>query len=168
MTPPLAIVQILSGTWSLINNTSLRNGTILPGYSLPTGANPAGLIHYSATGYMSANIMDTNATNRPTRISWPPKDTDSDSDWALVGRHAMSYSGPYSVEVWNETHGTLTHGPLVYAATPSMVGTNQKRNYTLYEDGDVLKLNFHNYTAKTEGTLFWRRLAPSWEHSYSE
>lgn len=139
------------------------NGTINPGSGQATGAHPAGLIIYTPTGYMSADIMSTTPEDRPEGIKYPAQAGDSDHDWALVGRHTFSYAGNFSVQPWNETHGNLTHGPLGYALVPSMVGTNQSRNYTFYEGNNILRLQARNETSKTTGSLFWRRATPRFQ-----
>ncbi|KAF2656172.1 hypothetical protein K491DRAFT_692195 [Lophiostoma macrostomum CBS 122681] len=160
MVPPSDVIKAIAGAWVLINNTILdANGTYRDPSTFGTGANPAGLLMYTPGGYMSASIEATEPAWRPTNISWPTRDNDSvlDSDWASVGRHTLSYAGNYSVRAWNATHGNITHGPLLYAYLPNMVGTRQERNYTLLEGGNMLYVNAINTKDGSVGALYWRK-----------
>jgi hypothetical protein len=105
---------------------------------------------------MAANIMSTTPEHRPN-VTYPPKDTDSTEDWATVAQHTLSYAGPASVEPWNKTHGSVTHGPLTFAGVPGWVNLTQKRNYTIFEDGSVLKISAFVQSTGEFTNLFWRR-----------
>jgi hypothetical protein len=66
------------------------------------------------------------------------------------------YSSPYShVELTPDT-GELTHGPIAVCAIPSMVGISLSRNYTLFEQGTVLRLWFDKNGVEVE--VWLRRL----------
>lgn len=81
---------------------------------------------------MAANIMSTTPSHRPTNISYPSSPTDSDADWAKIGKHIVSYAGPFSVTPWADgKSGNLTHGPLKFAQMPNWVGNEVPRNYTV-------------------------------------
>lgn len=109
--------------------------------------------------------MSTTPSHRPENLIYPPQADDTDVDWAKVGRHTLTYAGPFSVQIKDETHGLLHHGPLVYAGIPSWVGSDQKRNYTLFERNNILRLQAYNEKSGSTGNLFWRRAGPSWEDS---
>jgi hypothetical protein len=122
------------------------------------GAHPSGQIIYTPDFYMSANIMSTTPTDRPVNITYPSKDNDTDHDWAQVGKHTMSYAGPWSVTWGNETSGELVHGPLTFSAAPGWFGTPQRRNYTIYEGRKVLNLWTVNKDTGNVARLWWRKL----------
>ena len=128
---------------------------------IPTGENPAGIVHYTTTGYTSINIMSTKPEDRPLGIDYPYNENDSLLDWAKVGRHIMTYCGPVSVNEWNSTHGTLTVGPMLNSHLPRWVGTSWERNYTLF-GRDTLRLSVRNDPVNITTYLFWERLGPSW------
>lgn len=114
---------------------------------------------------MSATMAATETDWRPKGIRWPPKDTDSDADWLLVGKHAMSYAGPFSINASvpaTKTQGQLLHGPIQVASVPSMVGETQQRDYFVKEQGGVVYL-YVTVTGVTNGVDFkseivWNRL----------
>ncbi|KAM7183209.1 Lipocalin-like domain containing protein [Rhypophila sp. PSN 637] len=159
------IIAALAGTYSLINNTVTRNGTIQPDGS-GWGRNPSGLLTYTRWGYMSANMAATEPDWRPDSIEWPPKATDSDADWLLVGKHAMSYAGPFSLNASvpaTKTQGQLLHGPMHVASVPSMVRDTQKRDYFVKEQDGVTYLYVYA-TGVSNGVDFrseivWQRVA---------
>lgn len=100
---------------------------------------------------------------RPHNIAWPPKETDSDADWALVGRHAMSYAGHFRI---NESvpatkyRGQLLHGPMVVASAPAMVGVTQARNYEVHQQGDATYLMvWMGSTWDNRAEVWWKRVS---------
>jgi len=155
------IIASLAGTYTLLNTTAwnLTTGAYLPSNF---GLHPVGLLTYTREGYMSANMAATEPPYRPQTVRWPPRDADSAADWALVGQHAMSYAGRYSL---NESvpataqRGQLLHGPMMVASVPSMVGAVQARNYTVIEreDGVYLKVSPSGVDVNSE--IWWRRVA---------
>jgi len=111
---------------------------------------------------MSANMAATEKEWRPQNITWPPKETDSDEDWAEVGKHAMSYAGYFSLNQSvpaTKFKGQLLHGPMVAASVPAMVGATQIRNYVVYEreDGVYLMVSIPSETTRSE--IWWKRIA---------
>ncbi|KAF2746665.1 hypothetical protein M011DRAFT_468359 [Sporormia fimetaria CBS 119925] len=129
-----------------------ENGTI------QTNIPQIGGLLYHESGYMAAYFQSTDPSKRPANLSIPAKDTDLDSDWALVGKHILQYAGPVSVTAWNKTHGNLTHGPLMFAAVPSMMGSEQKRNYRIEEKGNALVISAPSFGGGgTTTNLFFRR-----------
>ncbi|ETS75370.1 hypothetical protein PFICI_12314 [Pestalotiopsis fici W106-1] len=155
--PP--IIGVLAGAWSLLNRTTVYpNGTVvIPIDGL--GANAVGIILYTNTGYMSMNSMATEPAYRPTTITFPYQEGQSDADWALVGLHTFSYAGPVTnvVEI-TPTSGNLTHGPLTFAHVPSLVGSDQNRQYEVLDDGNILRLSARVSSGNT-AVLTWQRLA---------
>ncbi|PVI00024.1 hypothetical protein DM02DRAFT_655792 [Periconia macrospinosa] len=158
MVLPPAIAGVLAGVWVLLNNTP----TDLNG--VPQETRPfVGLITYLPSGYMSANLASTESDKRPRNLTYPAKDGQPDSDWALVGKNTLAYAGNCSVEPWSTTtNGTLIHGPLLVADVPSWEGTNQTRNYEVTKEGNktVLRLWIHREGSETIGNLYWAKLAP--------
>ncbi|KAI4921479.1 hypothetical protein J4E85_008824 [Alternaria conjuncta] len=127
------ILKALSGTYSLVNTSSSRNGEPIP--DLPYGKAPVGLLIYTESGFMSATITATEPEFRPN-LTFPYQPNDSDADWALVGKHSIGYAGPYSVNEElpaTETEGQIFHGPLTVANVPTWEGQKGKRNYTIVE-----------------------------------
>lgn len=109
---------------------------------------------------MSATITATEPELRPANLTLPFLDSQSDADWALVGKHGVAYAGPISMsdEVEpTETHGQIFHGPLIVANVPSWVGAKQRRNYTLFEDGTLLKIDSER-GGGYRGVLWWKKL----------
>ncbi|KAK3363977.1 Lipocalin-like domain-containing protein [Lasiosphaeria hispida] len=156
------IIAALAGTYSLINSTVWRNGTLQEPSSW--GAAPVGLLTYTRWGYMSANMAATEKDVRPQNISWPPKETDPVGDWALVGKHAMSYAGLFSLNQSvpaTKYKGQLLHGPMIAASVPAMVGAIQRRNYNVYErdDGTYLMVSVPNKDVTVRSEIWWRRVA---------
>jgi hypothetical protein len=95
--------------------------------------------------------------------SSPQSPNDTDSDWALVGKHGVAYAGPYSINTAypaNETTGAIFHGPLIVANVPSWVGDEQPRNYTIFKqpDGSTLLRIDSRRDGGNEGVLWWRKL----------
>ncbi|KAH7115324.1 Lipocalin-like domain-containing protein [Dendryphion nanum] len=166
--PPVSeVVGYLAGVWQLLNITSIHtNGTHRPADdSHPTGVNPAGLIQYTHSGWMAANIQSTTPSHRPDNISYPAAVTDLDSEWAKVGKHIVSYAGHYSVNPWNDRQGNLTHGPLVFAHLPKWTGSGLARNYTMVpasggksrkREDDVLQIWVLGKDGWTNN-LYWKR-----------
>jgi hypothetical protein len=122
---------------------------------------------------MSANIMSTDPSHRPKKLSWPANTTEVLQNWAIVGKTGLHYAGPVAaLEGSNERNGSLIHGPLTVSSLPSWDGTPQARNYTLFEEevveegqcgqvGKRLVLNLwaRNETANEIATLFWEKIA---------
>jgi hypothetical protein len=59
----------------------------------------------------------------------------------------------------NETNGQVFHGPLLVANVPTWVGQNQRRNYTVIENGEesYLKIGSERGGGYT-GTLWWKKV----------
>ncbi|KAH6849675.1 Lipocalin-like domain-containing protein [Chaetomium sp. MPI-CAGE-AT-0009] len=155
------IIAALAGTYSLINSTAWRNGTQLPS---SWGSNPVGLLTYTRYGYMAANMAATDENLRPVNISWPAKDTDADEDWALVGKHAMSYAGLFSISPSvpaTKYSGQLLHGPMIAASVPAMVGSTSKRNYVVYEreEATYLLVSIPSDDPTVRSEIWWKRVA---------
>ncbi|KAH6909076.1 Lipocalin-like domain-containing protein [Coprinopsis sp. MPI-PUGE-AT-0042] len=153
------ILKALAGTYRLVNTTSALNGNPIPDEAY--GKAPVGLLMYSAEGWMSATITATEPEFRPN-LTFPYQPNDTDADWAAVGRHSIGYAGPLRLSdaiPANKTNGQVFHGPLVVANVPTWVGQNQRRNYTVIEDGDesYLKIGSERGGGYT-GTLWWKKI----------
>lgn len=124
-----------------------------------------GILTYSASGYMSATLTATETELRPN-VTFPFQVNDTDSDWALVGKHSIGYAGPFRINPdlpANATQGQLFHGPLTVANVPTMVGQEQRRNYTVvsrWEAGKQVKyLRIGSERGRGyRGELWWKRL----------
>ena len=157
------ILKALSGTYSLVNTSSSRNGEPIP--DLPYGKAPVGLLIYTESGFMSATITATEPEFRPN-LTFPYQPNDSDADWALVGKHSIGYAGPYSVNEElpaTETEGQIFHGPLTVANVPTWEGQKGKRNYTIVEveeNGEEVKyLKIGSERGNGyRGILWWKKV----------
>ncbi|OHF02911.1 hypothetical protein CORC01_01669 [Colletotrichum orchidophilum] len=155
---PTEILAILAGTYQLLNTSATRDGVTVPDRTY--GSNPVGILSYSKSGFMSATITSTNPEDRPANLTFPFEDSQSDADWALVGKHSIGYAGPLRISdaiPANATFGQVLHGPLTVANVPSMAGGSQARNYTLYEDGKILRISTQR-DGGNRGELWWKRL----------
>ncbi|KAI0166936.1 Lipocalin-like domain-containing protein [Hypoxylon sp. FL1284] len=161
MVKPEDVMKALSGTWLYLNVTTFNdNGTISHEEDPGLGASPTGMLHYNAAGLMSANFMSGRAADRPAGVDSAAIDVGSDADWALIGKHTLSYAGPYRVTLTTDDveEGQITHGPTRVAWLPSWVGRELEKNYTLYDDDEVMR-----FIARTQdGRIshqFFQRLA---------
>lgn len=177
MVKPDKIIRALAGSYSMVNTTrypsrslhltcsnsnifSWRNGIEDPN---PMGLGAGGIITYTTWGYMSANMAAKDPAMRPTSISWAPKPNDSDADWALVGKHALSYAGPFRLNESvpaTETEGQLLHGPIVVASVPLMEGVTFVRNYTVFkrDDDTYFRVSSRNAAGDFYAEIWWKRL----------
>ncbi|KAK8091255.1 hypothetical protein PG994_000760 [Apiospora phragmitis] len=148
------------GTWLLLNISEINDG--VPTFpSLTWGAAPEGVIIYTASGWVSAAIVATEARWRPTAKPHTA------ADLAVIANHSLAYTGPYAVNASytppvgeDPKLGQVVHGPLVVAEDPSIVGTTFMRGFRLWEEGEVLELVLRssNASSNTSSTLFWERV----------
>jgi hypothetical protein len=115
----------------------------------PFGADPEGLLVYTADGHMSA-VMQRR--NRP-RLSRADPHAVSDTEKAAAFASYLHYSG-----LWSIADGNLIHDVL-HAMNPNLIGTRQVRSVVL--DGDRLELGAVE-PLETPGTtrrhrILWRR-----------
>ncbi|KAK5656829.1 hypothetical protein OQA88_4377 [Cercophora sp. LCS_1] len=161
MVKPEKIIRALAGSYSMVNNTSWRNGIEDPN---PLGLGAFGIITYTPWGYMSANMAARDPTMRPTNINWAPKANDSDADWALVGKHALSYAGPFRLNESvpaTETEGQLLHGPIEVASVPTMEGLTFVRNYTVVKvknDGTYFRVAARSASGEFYAEIWWKKI----------
>ncbi|KAK6851426.1 hypothetical protein PG995_012548 [Apiospora arundinis] len=148
------------GTWLLLNISEINNG--VPTFpSAHWGAAPEGVILYTASGWVSANIIATEPEWRPTTKPH------SAADLAAFANHSVAYTGPYTVDASfvppadDPEMGAIVHGPLTVAVDPSDMGANFTRYFHLLEEGRVLKLGLLKDAGGLPGnssiTLFWKR-----------
>ncbi|KAJ0382526.1 hypothetical protein COL922a_012383 [Colletotrichum nupharicola] len=152
------IIAVLAGTYTLLNTSATSNG--VPVEDRVYGSNPVGILTYSKSGYVTATITSTDPEDRPANLTFPYEDSQTDADWAQVGRHSIGYAGVMRISdafPVTLTTGQVIHGPLTVANIPSMVGTEARRNYTLFEDGKVLLIASQR-DGGNRGELWWRRL----------
>ncbi|KAK1759901.1 Lipocalin-like domain-containing protein [Echria macrotheca] len=162
MVSPTEIINALAGTYTLLNNTvlNLTSNTLLPS---SWGDSPTGHLTYTRYGYMSAVMAATVPAWRPTDVRWPPKDSDPPHSWELIGRHSMSYAGPFALNASvanTATAGQLLHGPMEVASVPDMVNNTQARSYVVVERGeDEVYLNVWLLSQELRSEIWWRRIA---------
>ncbi|KAF9881454.1 hypothetical protein CkaCkLH20_00600 [Colletotrichum karsti] len=152
------IFAVLAGTYTLLNTSATNNG--VPVEDRVYGSNPVGILTYSKSGWMSATITSTDPEDRPEGLTFPYELNQTDADWAQVGRHSIGYAGKLQLSDLipaTATSGQVIHGPLTVANIPSMVGTEARRNYTLFEDGKILLIASQR-DGGNRGELWWRRL----------
>lgn len=133
------------------------------------GLHPIGMITYTRAGLTAVNMAATEPEYRPANITFPAKDTDSDADLAMVARHAMSYAGPFRVELSSDVSargvaggklaGRVSHGPLTVASAPGLIGATLTRDFELHErqEGAYLSLVIQ-YLKGGRGEIWWRRV----------
>lgn len=135
------------GTWELVSTEVRDAGGAVTGESLPGWV---GQLVYSQDGYMSAHLM---GPSRPVfasadRLAAPPEQRQAAFD------SYVAYYGSYRVddgasEVIHQVHGALS---------PTMVGTDQHRRFTL--EGDRLVLSPPpREPGAGRSYLTWRRAA---------
>ncbi|ORY04278.1 hypothetical protein BCR34DRAFT_604924 [Clohesyomyces aquaticus] len=151
MVPPQHLVKLLAGAWTLINQT---NGAD------PTYPN-VGRLFYTTSGQVSAHVVPTNPSWRPQSPIYGEPDSSTDAEWAIIGKRNLAYSGVFDMVVLDESEyddGIVTHH-LDIANVPSLVGKRYVRNFTIMEEGKVLRLRV-KLTGQNNGTglIFWRRL----------
>ena len=136
------------GTWELEQTEVHDADGRVTGESFPGWI---GQIVYSAEGYMSAQLMgpDRPVFDTPDRLAAPPEQRQRAFDTYIA------YYGPYTVDAGA---GEVIHHVLG-ATSPTMVGTDQRRRFTL--DGDRLVLSPPpREPGAGRSYLTWRRAAP--------
>lgn len=141
------------------------NGTISynPRNDTAQGPNGTGLIIYHpATMYMSAMLTPTLPVFRPQNLEYNNFDNTTDAEWAVLGKHNLAYSAPFTLEVLeeeDEDDGILRHGPLRMSNVPSLEGDTLVRNFTVLDGGKGLRLRLKGDEDDKKMVLFWKRLA---------
>ncbi|KAF2257603.1 hypothetical protein CC78DRAFT_527584 [Lojkania enalia] len=164
MVAPLALIAALSGAWSLLNTSAIYiNGTQVPdlGGSNVLGKKPAGYLIYHPTGFVSANMHATEPGSRPYYLQLEQWENTTDAEWALLGKHNLAYYAPYTLEEFsngNEEHGQLKHGPLLSCTMPSLENTTLVRNFTIVNEGKLLRLRTWDSVNQAWGTLWWGKI----------
>jgi hypothetical protein len=137
----------LLGAWSLQDYVACtEEGRV----HHPLGADAPGLLVYTASGHMTAQLM---ATDRPR---WPRAgDEDRLPHIAAIAESYLAYAGTFEVD---EIGGTVVHH-VTLSLLPNWVGRPQHRLVDL--DGDRLVLSVGGATAGAPPThrLSWARLA---------
>jgi hypothetical protein len=122
---------------------------------------------YTQSGYMSTTVASADPGLLPPdlNLTYPSQEGQSDADWAKAGKHTLSYAGPWSVQEAvpgvpaTEESGQILHGPLTVAHIPALIGTRQRRNYTIIDmsdEGRFLWISQQNGTH--ESHIWWKRL----------
>jgi hypothetical protein len=144
-----ALREQLLGAWTLVEYVArAADGTRVH----PLGPDAAGLLVYTDSGHMAAQLM---AAGRPR---WP-RDGDPDrlDRLAAIATGYLAYAGPFVVD---EAAGTVAHH-VELSLLPNWVGGEQLRVVAL--DGDVLDLSVAGPAPGDPPThrLRWRRLRPA-------
>lgn len=151
-------LSLFVGAFSLLNITRTQNGN--PIADITYGDNPAGVISYTPTGFMSAVLTATDPDFRPLDLTLPAQTNQTDAEWADVGRHSLAYAGPFHFndsQTKNDFEGQIIHGPLLTSTLPSFVGSLQHRDFVFTEDGKYLNL-IGNLGGGVIDSLWWERL----------
>jgi hypothetical protein len=109
-------------------------------------------------------MASTNSSQQPTGI-YPYQKGDDIEPWSLLGIHSLCYSGPFSFtgrnEVPGKMQGEILHGPVIMSNIPDWVGSDQLRNFTIFEEGEdkwSLRLRITNETTAVQGDIWWTRI----------
>jgi hypothetical protein len=129
---------------TFLSSVSYANGTVLPDWH---SQYPSGTATYTESGYLSVIITANDTTEadvRPKDLFLPANPKDSDERWALVGKHSLAFSGPFTLDVHhaygNNWSGVLNSEPFIAATLPSSVGASGSSNYSFHEEGRTLRL----------------------------
>ncbi|KAK4446379.1 hypothetical protein QBC34DRAFT_440889 [Podospora aff. communis PSN243] len=157
---PEHIIKSLAGTWSLINSTYYKYEDL----STPSSNNTkqVGLLIYSPNGYVSANFVSTEPEQRPPHLIANQPDNGTDAEWAQIGKYALAYSGPFSINASvpaTRRKGHILHGPLFVANLPSLENKILARNYLVFEEGGVQYLNLSISGNVQRADVLWKRIA---------
>lgn len=138
----------LVGAW-LLQSWEVRTER---GTQLPFGAEPCGLLTYTAEGYMQASIC---AAGRPVLSGSSPRQASAEEQ-AAAFRSFFSYAGRYELRELDVVHH------VEIALNPAMVGTDQVRHVELADDVLVLSADEPLSDGSLRGhRLTWRRAAGS-------
>lgn len=134
------------GTWRLV---SMEARTSTGQVNYPLGQDGAGLIMYSADGYMSVVLHRANRE----RFGTPDIMAGSEAQLANASRSYVSYAGPY------EVRGDRVHHHVEASLFPDWVGTTQERIYKF--EGNCLTLSTDPIPlggAQLTVALIWERV----------
>ena len=136
------------GTWHLVSSEFRRaDGEV----TYPLGQDVVGLLIYTADGYMSANLMQTD---RPTFASGDRTlGTPAEIKAAFDG--CFSYFGTYTVD---DEAGTVTHH-VKGSIWPNNHGKNQVRLFTFAGKRLTLSASLPLLDGPLTALLIWDRVA---------
>lgn len=142
------LATMLIGVWTLRRYTDIADGAP-PEH--PFGLHPAGLLIYTADGFVSALLM---APERPNLGGYGLMEGTPDQ-YSAAGRGFIGYSGVYEVD---ETLAVVIHRPLV-AFAPNMLASGQSRRVELRREVLVLTAEHAQPvgSATTRSRLEWVR-----------
>jgi hypothetical protein len=133
----VAIRQQFIGTWHLVRQVSHNlDGSIV----YPRGEEPLGILIYDALGHVTVQLM-----RRDRALHADMGDLDT-----AMGEY-LGYFGTYSID---EASSVITHH-VRGASFPPYIGSDQRRQYTFSEDGEVLILSADGLGGAR--TLTWQR-----------
>ncbi|KAK4225366.1 hypothetical protein QBC38DRAFT_483095 [Podospora fimiseda] len=164
---PEAIVKALAGVYTLVNTTNSRDG--VPGPPNEPGR-WKGFLVYTNTGYVSVSMTSYTLADLPNNgagLIWPPpSDPSLDAGWTVVGKAVLTYAGPFSIDPAypaTKDFGGVIHGPLDLMSAPMLVGTLQRRNYTVVREkgkngGVYLSLIVSQPDRGLQSVIWWRKV----------
>ncbi|KXX80388.1 hypothetical protein MMYC01_203280 [Madurella mycetomatis] len=149
-------VSSIVGTWLLHNYTSIRDG--VPGIIPHWGRGINGVISYSQSGWVVTSMASSDPSLLPLDLTYPPLDSQTDAEWAMIGRTTLSYFGRYTAYPSTHLTGRLDHGPLTGASVPTVIGASLVRNYTIVKNNDGIFVELRFATGSSEQVIWWKRL----------
>ncbi|KAK3985428.1 hypothetical protein QBC44DRAFT_275235, partial [Cladorrhinum sp. PSN332] len=162
-----AIIKALAGVYALVNTTNSLNGVPDPA---PEPGRWKGLLVYTSTGYMSVSMISYTLADLPDNgagLVWPPPvDPSLDAGWAIVGKNVLAYGGPFSIDPAypaTKESGGVIHGPLELMSAPMLIGTIQRRNYTVVREkgkngGVYLNLIVDIPARGLKSVIWWKKV----------
>jgi len=146
--PVVSIRSVLVGVWALNSYTDITQGASA---FQPFGSRPAGILIYTADGFVSAQLMDPGRVSSDS-VKW---DTWSPEEYEAFGRGYIGYCGRYDVD---EEHATVTHLPSV-AFLPNLVGHRHLRHVAITGDRLTLRAPYTRADrTKATSCLEWSRI----------
>lgn len=147
--PSLPIRELLVGVWALKTYTDTHTGT---SELQPFGNEPAGLLIYTADGFVSAQLMQPGRKSSHPGLwsNW------SAEEFKTFGDGYIGYCGRYEVD---EEHATVTHLPSV-AFLPNFVGQRLLREVSFTDNRLTLKASYALPDGSTAASLLeWTRFS---------
>lgn len=128
-------------SWVISNSADDRQ-------SEPFGANPNGLIQYTANGWMSAAVCRSERERFGDKV---PLRKQNERALAEAYKSYFHYCGPYRID-----GNTIIHS-VVMSLNPNMVGTDQHRRFEFSSDQLILRGEEPAGKVTRYHKLVWRR-----------
>lgn len=160
MAPQTSIRSQLIGAWELVEYYTY-DADNPSDKKFPFGPEAQGMIMYTSSGHMSAQL------HRPGQPQFAAGDgitMGTDSEWAEVGRNALTYSGRFFVnEIGGSEGETILLHEMRYSNLPKLVGDVQRRLVEIKDEsnGRYLYLGVKQLVLGGEKRVFrlrWKRM----------